>query len=230
MLNLFELPFIIIGFIYFFKQKNLFFYIILAWLITAPLTASLTMDDIPNVQRVMVMFPMFEVLTAYGIIKTIALSIKKNKGILVTIIVLTISVNFIYFLHQYFVHASAHETQYRFNGFKEMMVAVRSVYGQYDKVIITKTSGGIYPHVLFFMQYDQFLYQKEGSPKDPDFGGFGKFIFVPQFCPSIDGDDRFPKTGRVLYVDSGTCNIPLFIPQKRILREDETTAFIIVYQ
>ena len=110
-----------------------------------------------------------------------------------------------------------------------MVLATQKEYKNFDTIIMTKASGGIYPHVLFFTKYDPAVYQKEGSPKDPDFGGFGKFIFSPQICPSINGDDRLPKTGKILYIDGGTCKISPLLKQKRIQREDGTTAFILVY-
>jgi hypothetical protein len=229
MLYLCALPFLIIGFIALFVQKNPLLKLTFVWLFLAPLVGSITTDDIPNIQRVMVMFPMLEVLTAYGILQVVSGFKHSQRAIVISVICLGFFLNSIYFLHQYVVHGTSHESMYRFNGFKEMVLAVREELDQFDTVIMTKTSGGIYPHVLFFMKYDPATYQKEGSPKDPDFSGFGKFMFTPQFCPSINGDDRYPKTGKTLYVDSGTCNISPLIKQKRIMKEDGTTAFILVY-
>lgn len=231
MILIMELPFMIIGFIYLFiKKGNNLMKIPLLWLFIAPLVASITMDDIPNVQRSLSMFPMLEVVAGYGIVTTVTFLLKKKWNIVIYSIALAFLFNSVYFLHQYFVHGSSHVTIHRFNGFREMVLSVKDVYEDFDSIIITKTSGGIYPHVLFFMKYDPDTYQKEGSPKDKDFSGFGKFIFAPQFCPSIDGDDRFPKTGRILYVDSGTCDIPPSQKQTRIYREDGTLAFIIIHK
>ncbi len=230
LLLLSELPFILIGFVYLFTQRTSLVFLPILWLFIAPLVASITSDDIPNVQRSIVMFPMLEILAGYGVVKLVTLLLKKKWNFAVLLIIFVFTLNVVYFLHQYFVHASSHETIYRFNGFKEMVLSVKDVYDQYDHIIVTKTSGGMYPHILFFMSYDPFTYQKEGSPKDKDFGGFGKFIFAKEFCPSINGSDRFPKTGRILYVDSGTCVIPATQIQKKIYREDGTLAFIIVYQ
>ncbi len=229
LIYLIELPFIIIGFVYLFSQTNLFLKFPLVWLFVAPLVASITTDDIPNIQRAMVMFPMVEILAGYGFMKVITAISGNRKKIAIFLAALLMLYNFAYFLHQYFIHAASHVTIYRFNGFKEMVQTVQKEYDAYDTIIITKTAGGIYPHVLFYTKYDPALYQKEGSPKDPDFGGFGKFIFAPQFCPSINGNPKYQNMGRVLYVDSGTCDIPVTQIQKKIYREDGTLAFIIVY-
>jgi hypothetical protein len=175
------------------------------------------------------MFPMLEVMAGFGIMKAISIYKYTKKKIFVVLISIGIMVNFAYFLHQYTIHGSSHETVYRFNGFKEMMQTVRAEYDKYDTIIVTKSLGGIYPHVLFFMSYDPNTYQKEGSPKDKNYGGFGKFIFTPQPCPSISEDDNLPRTGRILYVNSGICKISPLFKQKKILRKDGTLAFILVY-
>jgi len=229
MLYLFELPFIVFGFIYVAVKQSRYLKMILMWLIAAPLVASVTVDDIPNIQRVMVMFPMLEILASIGIVMLLS----RWKGLMRHAYIIMVCIgmcgNMAYFMHQYVIHGSTHETIFRFNGFKEMVLEVRKVYDQFDTIIVTKTLGGIYPHVLFFMDYDPILYQKEGSPKDKNYKGFGKFIFTPQSCPSVNGDDNLPTTGRILYVNSETCKIPPLVTQKRIYREDGSTAFILVY-
>lgn len=222
LLYLAELPFIIIGFTYLFIQKRLIFKFPLAWIALAPVVASITTDDIPNIQRSMVLFPMLELIAAFGIVRS-----WRTVGSIFIVIIFTC--NALYFFHQYAVHGSSHQTLYRFNGFKEMVTAVKNQYNDVDRIVMTKTGGGMYPHVLFFMKYEPSIYQKEGSPKDPDFKGFGKFIFSPQFCPSVESGDNIDKTGRVLFVDSGTCEISPLVKSKKIFREDGSLAFVIVY-
>lgn len=223
-----ELPFIVIGFIYLVIQKNILFKLPLVWLLLAPVVASITMDDIPNVQRVMVLFPMFEVMAGFGLVKVISKFQHSIKKITVVVISICFIYSFVYFTHQYVIHGSSHETIYRFNGFKEMMQVVINVYDKYDTIIFSKTMGG-YPLILFYMKYDPATYQKEGSTKDKDYTGFGKFIFTSQPCPSISEDDSLPRTGKILYVNSGVCNISPLFKQQRILREDGTLAFILVF-
>jgi 4-amino-4-deoxy-L-arabinose transferase-like glycosyltransferase len=227
MMYLVELPFIVAGFVFLLVNQHFLLKLPIVWLLIAPIVASITTDDIPNVQRSLVMFPMLEIMAAFGFIQLLTY-IRKKKAVVIFIVICIFMFNVAYFLNQYIVNAPVHETLYRFNGFKEMVLSVKDVYPNYDHIVMTKTSGGIYPHVLFFMKYDPFLYQSEGSPKDPDFKGFGKFIFTPQFCPSITGDDRIPTSGKTLFVNSGTCNISSLLKQKKIYREDGTVAFILV--
>jgi 4-amino-4-deoxy-L-arabinose transferase-like glycosyltransferase len=229
LLYLIELPFLLFGLIYIFNNKKLEWKIPVFWLIFAPMTAAFTYDDIPNIQRAIVLFPMFEIIIAVGIINFVNFQ-KKFKYYYIFITSLLLLINFLYFSHQYFVQARSHLTLYRFNGFNTMVRTIMKSYNSYSKIIITKTLGGIYPHVLFYSNYDPKTYQTEGSPKDPDFGGFGNFVFTPQMCPSITGGLKYPTDGPVIYVDNGNCEIQKNkLKHEEIYREDGTRAFIIVY-
>ncbi len=229
LLYLVILPFAIWGAILLAVNKNKIYKIPLMWLLIAPVTAAITTDDVPNINRVVVMFPMIEIIAAYGflnIINKIRLRLKLIAILLTSIFLLY---NFLYFLEQYFIHAPIHKNWYRNEGFGEMVKAVKSSYTDFDKVIVTKDAGGIYPLVLFYMNYDPMTYQSEGSPKDKEYTGFGKFFFVPQACPSRDKDDRFPKADKIIYIDKGECESKAPI-KKTIYRKDGTTVFHIVYE
>jgi len=227
LLYLVELPFILFGIFLLLFDKDKTHKIPLLWLILSPIVAALTVDDIPNIQRAIVMFPALEIIAAYGFIQFFN-KVFRHKKVLLSICIILFIFNISYFLHQYFVHAKVHKPWYRDNGFAEMLQIVRKSYNDYDKIIVTKSVGGMYPLVLFYMQYNPLVYQSEGSPKDKEYSGFGKFFFVPMDCPSIQKDGRFPKVKRTIYIDRGNCpgeNSKEVI----IYKEDKTKAFRIVY-
>ena len=228
-----ELPFILIGLFYLFFSKNRYHKLPLTWLILAPVTAAFTIDDVPNIQRTIVIFPMIELIAAYGfVIFTNRFKDFKYKAAVVFFALLLI-MNFFYFLHQYFVHSPIHRNWYRNEGFGQMVNLVKKDYASYDKIIVTKSFGGIYSLILFYMKYDPSQYQKEGSPKDKDKMGFGKFFFTTSACPSIDRDPNFPKVERAIYVDNGNCPDYKNLRNKEyiyITRKDETRVFRIVYE
>ncbi len=225
LLYIIEFPFILIGIFYLFAAKNPSFKFLLFWILISPVTASLTVDDVPNIQRAIVLFPALEICAAFGLY-TFYNSFKFKKQVIYILSLLFIF-NIAFFLHQYFVHAKVHRTWFRNNGFNEAMALVKNSYNSYDHVVITKTTGGLYPLVLFYMKYDPSTYQKEGSPKDPEYKGFGKFVFVPQDCPYDNRDQRFPK-GKTLFVERGDCP-DVQVQNKTTKREDGTNAYKIVY-
>lgn len=228
-----ELPFILLGLFYLFIKKDFYYRFLVFWIILAPMTAAVTVDDIPNIQRAIVLFPVLEIVAAFGIY-TFFVRYKKFAKYIFIALVLIFSFNVYYFLHQYFVQSQVHRTWYRNNGFKQMVQTVNKSYNSYDSIIVTKAMGGVYPLVLFYAKYDPATYQKEGSPKDKDYGGFGKFFFVPQDCPSVNKDSRFPNSKRTIYVDRGDCPVlKVQNPTQKstyIYREDGTKAFRIVYE
>ena len=229
-----ELPFLFVGLYLLIKNsaKNRLFLIPMIWLFLGPTVAALTRDDVPNVQRSLVMLPALSLITAYGLWGSLEW-VKEKFGLAIqklTILVLVLLFcwNFSYFLHQYYIHSRVHRPWYRFNGFKEMVLAVNELEPDYDKVVVTKSQGGIYMHFLFFQKFDPEEYQKLGSPKDKDYQGFGKLVFVPGSCPTdpLVGSSKEPDA-KVLFVASGTCEEPPFSSEetKLIKREDGTVAF-----
>lgn len=232
-LYIIELPFILFGVVGLFLKRDLFAKIPFLWIIFAPVVAALTVDDIPNLRRVLVLMPMFELLTAYGIFYMLTLLPLWSKRIFLGIISILLFYNVLYFLNQYFIQAQVHRTWYRNNGFSKMMSEVRKNYDSYDLVAMSKYQGGIYPLILFYMKYDPKTYQEEGSPKNRDYEGFGKFFFVPQDCPSFQARNKLPIGKRILYVDKGDCPVEkgtVLGKHDYIYREDGTKAFRIVYE
>lgn len=228
---LIEFPFLIYGVYVLARSKERISKLPLVWIVAAPVVASVTVDDIPNINRAIVLFPMLEIITGVGIVKLFEeVSGSRVKNIIRVIVVLFFIFNFLYFLHQYFIHGQAHRTWYRNNGFENMMQIVNKNYNNYDKIIATKTGGG-YPLFLFFSKYDPETYQKEGSPKDRDYKGFGKYIFVPNDCPSINHSVDLPVETKILFIDRGTCDVPNKKIRKYtdIAREDGSLGFRVVY-
>jgi 4-amino-4-deoxy-L-arabinose transferase-like glycosyltransferase len=230
LIYLVELPFLLYGLFQLLLSKKQFSKMPLLWLLIAPVVASVTVDDVPNINRVIVLFPMIELITAFGMYVFVT-NLQSKKVLASVSIALLFFANFLYFQHQYLVNASFHRTWYRNNGFEKMIDVLMYSYASVDKIVVSKEAGG-YPLFLFFMQYDPKLYQSEGSPKDRPYGGFGKLFFVPQACPSIDSDSRFPKDKKIIFVDRGDCRDNKILLRKRyeyILKEDGTKAFRIVY-
>ncbi len=222
-----ELPFFIFGFVLLSISKKTLYKTPLVWLLLSPVVASFTVDDIPNIRRAAVMIPAIEMIVAYGFFNVIKDSFWKKTITYVWVIFLLL--NFFYFLHQYFFHQPIHRNWYRNDGFAQMIKTIKNSYTSVDKIIVTKNAGGIYPLVLFYMQYDPRMYQTEGSPKDHDYKGFGKFIFVPQACPFHQKHEYFPKGYKVIYIEKGECATNAQ-NEKAIFRKDGIKEFNLVYQ
>lgn len=228
-----ELPFILYGLFQFFRNKRRWGFILIAWVLLAPAAASLTVDDIPNVRRALVMVPVLELLAAYGVINIIRNTPNNLRLALGGVITVFFVMNVFYFFHQYFVHYPIHKNWYRYEGFDKAMAIVNKDYSKSDLIVISKSFGGIYPLVLFYSNFNPSSYLKAGSPKDETDTGFGKFFFVRSACPSIDSDPKVPKVNRIIFIDNGVC--PYYSALKHlkhtdIYRKDGTKAFRLVYE
>lgn len=232
-----ELPFLLIGIYSIIRSKNKNGLVILLWLICSPVVAAVTVDDSPNIRRSLLMLPALGIITAVGFWQTGIFLLKKKtlKGVhwgnfLIVFLLIFLLFNVSYFFHQYFVHSKTHRTWFRNNGFAEMMEIVNENYSKYDKIVMAKSGGG-YPLVLFYSKYNPAVYQQEGSPKDADYKGFGRYIFVPNDCPSINSSVSLPKSTKILFVDLGSCEPPAKFTKKYtdVKRQDGSAGFRIVY-
>lgn len=228
------IPFFFFGIVRVLFEKDKLGKLVILWILVAPITAALTVDDVPNMRRASVLFPIIEIVSVYSLVTFLSMFKKSKKYVrlsIISILILSFSWSFIYFEHQYFVHGKLHRPWVRNNGFSNMMARVTKDYDNYDLIVTAKSQGG-YPLFLFYSRYDPAKYQKEGSPKDRDFKGFGKFIFTPDACPFISSHHLIPKSGRIIFVEDGTCpesKLLQKVPFTYILREDGTKAFRVVY-
>ncbi|MBU2632606.1 glycosyltransferase family 39 protein [Patescibacteria group bacterium] len=229
---LIELPFIIYGLYLLVKKKKEWSFVLLLWLLVGPATASLTVDDIPNVRRAFVMVPVIEILAAYGFLTAIKKIPKPFRSASIGIFAIFFVFNSFYFFHQYFIHSPVHRNWYRHEGFDQVMEFVKKDYPNYEMIVVSKSFGTIYPAILFYMKYEPSKYLGEGSTKDKDGSGFGKFFFVHSECPSLDVDSRIPSVNKTIYIEDGNCKSPTTLQNKKyvyINRKDDTKAFRIVY-
>lgn len=225
-----ELPFVFLGVFLLLSSKKKYFKIPLIWLFVGPMTAAIATDT-NNLQRALVMYPMFEILVAFSLIYLFTNVTKQNVKLWTGLVIVLFLLNFIYFTHQYYVLSTVFQPWYRNNGFSEMMKIVNKNYDKTDKIITTKSNGG-YPLFQFYSKYDPAKYQKEGSPKDKNYKGFGKFLFSPENCPFTAKDKLLPRKGKLIFIEDGSCRDDDFLKNadyEYVLRVDGTKAFKIVY-
>ncbi|HRN70188.1 MAG TPA: hypothetical protein PLS49_03290, partial [Candidatus Woesebacteria bacterium] len=104
-------------------------------------------------------------------------------------------------------------------------------FADYDRVVITKSKGGLWPLIVFHSKYNPKKYHAEGSPGDTQYIGFGKYYFVPDICPSLNTTATYPASKKILFVESGeSCKkLPKGKSSDFIYREDGSKTFRLVY-
>lgn len=228
LLSLAELPFLLSGIYFLLKERKIWAYFLFCWIVIAPLPASFTVDETPNVYRSLAMLPALNITTAFGFLKIKNFVSRIGKKLLLPFFLLVgviFSWNILYYLHQYYVHQRFHRPWHRQYGYKQLVAFISQSYPNYERILITKGHGAPYIFFLFYQEYDPAYYQSLGSPRDPDYGGFDKYTFVPRDCPSQIKEEVMQEK-KTLFVDKGECKInPYARVLETISREDNTPAF-----
>lgn len=194
---LWELPFLVIGAFLIFRKKEGYWWIIPAWLVLAIIPAA-TARETPHALRIETTLPTFQILVAYGFVQLCG-KIRKHKYFTLTILCLLLSLNFLYFYHDYLIHYPriySGEWQY---GYRESIKYISSVYDKYDLIEVSTDLGRPYIYYLFYTKKDPGKFRRTADVGREVFGfvnvkGYGKYRFLK--------DLKVVPNKKVLYVNS----------------------------
>ncbi len=212
LLYLFELPLLLLGLWSMLRDQKRLGYFFAGWVLLAPVGSALTFDDIPNLQRTLIIFPALSIIAAYGLV-TLGQNVKMYRRLLIAIGGIFILLSILQYLHQYYIHAVVHQPWYRQEGYQELVKKVDTRLSSYQKAIITNRETAPTIFFLFYGKYDPATFQKETKNsvlRDFDRVGFATYEFSQEECPLRDvtnKDGSMITTGQqgILYVDSGFC-------------------------
>lgn len=183
LLYLWELPFIVYGFLILFSYDKRFFSLILWWIIISPIAASPTLR-LPHPVRTIIFLPAFQILTAVGLAQGYEACKRYFRIIqhiykvgMFFIIVLFLS----FYLHQYYVHMPIDYSADWQYGRKQVYTKVEKFSSLYDHIVISTTLD--MPHIffLYYSHYDPSVYLAAGGTKSGKFDAednvMGKYIF-----------------------------------------------------
>ncbi len=205
-----ELPFLVIGALNLLNQRKKKSIFLLAWILIAPIGSALAFDDVPNLQRTLIIFPALSIISANGFLVLFEM-LKKQKWIIAgafTVLIAAFFYSFAFYLHQYYVHQVVHKPWNRHEGYERLVERVNNLLPNYNKAIITTSESAPAIFFLFYGKYDPLLFQKEtkdAKTNDFDRINFGKYWFSPERCPL-----NTLKTGEdaILYINAGNCKVP----------------------
>ena len=182
LLYLWDLPFLIAG-TFFLINKNFdkkSKTILIVWFLLAPVAASVT-GGVPHALRSEIYLPVFQFFIAIGFYY-LYLSLKKNKLFLFSSIIL-LTLNFLFYLHQYYIHLPIEFSKSWLFGRKEAVLFTESVKQNYDKVIVSTKLEQPHEFWLYYLKYDPKKYQEEGGTVSGGFledrNKFDKYYFKP---------------------------------------------------
>jgi len=220
---LFDFFFVLAGIYYFmkFRPKNYLF--ISFWLLIAPIAASLTFQS-PNALRAHNMVIPLVMISSYGFYQLISWARTKLPKPLIlytiySILILVVSWNTTYFLHQYFVHyPKTYPEAWEF-GIKDLVDFLLPIRNNYEKVYVTEKYDQPYIIFLFYMKYPPEKFQKEVVLTPRDKFGFSTVRDLDNFhFENINWEEFIERGEENLLVCGTDKEIP---DQAKIIKEIE---------
>lgn len=206
--------FFILGIIWLIKKQNKSSWLVVVWLLLAPIPSSLTREA-PHTLRAITILPIPMVLTAIGL-NAVYEWIKKFR-ILFAVLYLGVLAGFVEnYLIAYFTKYPAEFSWSWQYGYKEVVSYAKENYSKYEKIIVTKKYGEPHEFFLFYWPWDPEKYRN-----DPNLvrfyqsnwywvDRFDKFYFVNDWdIPKIESGiwnmesgGIIPMEGRILLITS----------------------------
>lgn len=182
-----ELVFLLFGVYIIVTRRTRPYIIIGLWILLAPLGSALTYDDVPNMQRTLLMHPALSIVVALGIYSFFNKIRTKPYLIFPAIVLILIyAYNMAQYLDSYYVHQPIKSAQFRNAGYKELVEEVTKRSSQFKRTIITNAESAPSVFFLFFTSYDPLSYQNETKLVDKnksDSINFSSFEFESDDCP-----------------------------------------------
>lgn len=180
---LIELPLIIIGILFLFKNSFNYKFIFFFWAAIAPLPAAISTGT-PHAIRSILFLPIAQIAIAVGIIGVFSYLKNNKNSIKFGIIVLAVSylINLAYYLNQYYNHMDIEYAKNWQYGYRELVYKIQSLEDQYDQIIITTAYDQPYIYFLYYKKYDPRIWVNNGE--------FNKFFDKYQFRKINWSQDR----------------------------------------
>src|SRR3989344_1131856 len=160
------------------KQKYRF--LVIGWLLVSPLGPA-TARETPHALRMIHILPTYLLISSYGAYNLIK-NLKFNK-IFIAALCAALLINFLYYLHMYYIHWPLNYSGDWQYGYKQAVDVAKTYYSQVDQIIVTKSMGRPYIYFLFYTNYDPEIYQQTAKVTRDQFyfldvEGFDKFKFT----------------------------------------------------
>lgn len=176
-----ELPFLVAGFFYLFRDRLGARWIILGWFVLAPVASALTWD-VPSSTRTTIILPTFQIITAIGIV-ALLYQLSLIRRLVASAAISLVGLFFLgLYLHNYYRIAPqvyADGWQY---GYSEAIEYVKKHLDEVDQVIVSNRFKQPHNFFAFYLEYDPATYiEVDGGTRSGGFdeskNRFGKFQF-----------------------------------------------------
>ncbi|OGD84225.1 hypothetical protein A2165_03625 [Candidatus Curtissbacteria bacterium RBG_13_40_7] len=218
-------PFLILGFVETFRRR---IFIPVFLLLTVPIVAVFTFDDVPNVNRVSSMIMPLTLLFGLGVGRAWEFKIKILKFLAFGVLSLVFLLEVIYFGHQYLIHESQNKSFFRNDSYIQAAQYLSENYKNYDSVYASNVDDLLIYFWFWKAAYDKSL--RYNAYERPQIYLYENISFIRNDCLN-DKLKESNKDGKVLLLNGGDCKgIEGFTKDKEWVRGDSTKAFTAFYK
>jgi len=156
-LYLFEMPFVLAAFYSLFKQRSFSLVFLWFWVLLSPISAALARGVGYHANRVAVMTPAIQIISAYGGIKFLQwIKVKFNKNrqiVILSFCYIVILTSFLFFLEDYFFQAPKINAPKMSYGWRQAMDYLNIQKGA-EKIIVSRSFSEPQAFVMFYDKID----------------------------------------------------------------------------
>lgn len=147
-LYIWDLPFLIIGFLYIFRKKTGYWWLIPLWILLAIVPAAVARET-PHALRTENMLPMWQIAGSVGFVESVFF-FKKRRKLFLGIALFLLFCSVIYFQHGYYAHYSREFSGEWQDGYKKALSYAKQHENEYQHIVITQALGRPYIYTLFY--------------------------------------------------------------------------------
>lgn len=162
LLYVIELPLIVIGLIYLFRRKRGVFWVLLAWLLLAPIPAAITRET-PHVLRSIFMLPSFQILSGVSFFAILSKFSQNHMRRLIWLCVIALIIMVqggSYFTAYAKEYAKDYSCSWQY-GHKQVAQYIAAHKDEYNRIIITKRYGEPHIFMLFYQAIHPSVYNND---------------------------------------------------------------------
>ena len=177
----FVIPLLLVGVFAFITDQNIAAQkkrLVFAWLLIAPLPASLTYDGGAHATRLILLLPPLIIISATAAWRLVNNFAKSKFYIITTAIVFILALaNVTFYFHRYYTHYPIESWRWWQTGYKDAFTYIKDHQNEYDTIVINNTYEPALIRFLFYMKYNPADFHQKFSGDKP----------APNILPGIDG-------------------------------------------
>jgi len=157
-----DILFFLLGLYYLFYYRSRESFLLLIWLLLAPIPSSLTREA-PHVLRAITMLPIPMIISALGFFYFLGKTkkLKISRGALTSIYIILLIVFAENYFKTYFLdYRKSYSWAWQY-GYKEAVAFSKENYAKYDKIVVTKKYGEPHEFFLFFWPWEPAKFRED---------------------------------------------------------------------